>query len=761
MESATDETTLAPNHAGQTEWSDADELGERLDDAGLAVRGSTSTGSPLEDQQSGASDENNGGEDSSLSALEAELAAECENESEEERPPSVSHWQGELPTKLMRIVDARISIWMKLAEMDGLRGNLREKACAREVNDELARQTREMQKLPPIETLQNALKRLQGKLANPTVANPLQADGKEPPHDQNALYKQALQLGIKQIDLLLRRAQLDAVIPPAAIPAAENEPLMKSCRKHGVKAEKLIGWTYYALAVQTRVRYYSELEQSQRKKAAAIEAEQKSQMGLMGRLLNGKSDGGPPVDPHVTRSYQAAYRELQAIEPQLVELFWELYTELAWLLSKPQGLPEEEQPPVRAALRYGLVSEHPGLIKPEVLAYIKNDVVEDVYDWDKSASGTHVLYADEYIYHISTGSLSVSPDEDLELNARGSDEWRADRVWRQAKICKSREELFRSKHEETSGLVEKFEGHATKIEAKLQEIRQDPKKKAETSILNQKLTSVKAQVTRYRNALDAIETRIIPKVQQLSDDAHEKLEEASTILTPEAITKREALFVRRMARLAARLKEPFPQFWLRDFFQPDRNDHQGRKAMLAQLKEIEDADQRLFHYTLVPHKKIDRQTTVRMSPAFLLAPCRGAMGFAIAPRKWDDNGRLVLPLLSQKQGALANMLGDILADYRWDCSREEAGMDWITADALCSGYATIRWNVRKLPERAQKQMSFDPKLKDRPNWRVHYKLFINSAQEQGRLLFSKSDEVYKLVLRFIGLPPGVEALKRD
>jgi len=88
-------------------------------------------------------------------------------------------------------------------------------------------------------------------------------------------------------------------------------------------------------------------------------------------------------------------------------------------------------------------------------------------------------------------------------------------------------------------------------------------------------------------------------------------------------------------------------------------------------------------------------------------------------------------------------------------------MDWITADALCAAYAAARWNVRKLPEKARKMMGFDPKLKDKPNFRTHYGLFVSSAQQQGRLLFSKCDEVYKAMVKYIGLPPGVQMMKRD
>jgi hypothetical protein len=264
-----------------------------------------------------------------------------------------------------------------------------------------------------------------------------------------------------------------------------------------------------------------------------------------------------------------------------------------------------------------------------------------------------------------------------------------------------------------------------------------------------------------RNGAEHVEAKIVPKIQQQAEEAATRLSEAVTILTEEMIVRREAKFVRYMARLVGRLKEPFPQFVLRDHFKPGGNDHNDRKTVLAVVKKLESADRRLFHHTLLPNKRLDRQVSVRMSPTFLLPPGRGQMGLAVCQRKWDDNGRIILPLLAAKGGELETLLINLMADFRWDCSKEEAGMDWIVAEALCAAYAASRWNVRKLSEKTQKTMGFNFKLKDKGNFRIHYGLFVNSAQQGGRLLFSRSDEVYKVMVRYIGLPPGVDVLKRD
>jgi hypothetical protein len=301
---------------------------------------------------------------------------------------------------------------------------------------------------------------------------------------------------------------------------------------------------------------------------------------------------------------------------------------------------------------------------------------------------------------------------------------------------------------------------AEQMEERHRTLRADGKK-AEATEVSQKLIGVKAHASRLSKAVEHIEHIVLPKIRDQAADSAAKLVGEEQVLTLEAVVRREARFVRRTARLGARLKEPFPPFVLRDWFEPLRPDHHSRKAVLDELAGIERADLCIFHQVLVPNKKADRRVSVRMSPTFLITPCRGQMAFSFCERRWDDNGRLVLPLLSQRQGSLPELLVNMLADFRWDCSKEEAGMDWIVADALCAGYAAVRWAVRKLPEKSQKMMAIDPKLKDKPNWRTHYRLFVTSMKDAGRLLFNKSDEVYKIAVKFIGLPPGVEALRRD
>lgn len=703
---------------------------------------------------------------SPLAALEAELAEQAdEEEALDEGALAGPCWTGELPESLTRIVEARIDIWKRLMDLDELRSEIRDLCRISEIQSELSRQNRELKRIPSGEVLRKSLQRLRKKLETPTLSNraPIPNPKKgAPPINPVSLYQKTLKVGGNQAVMFLKREGLDDKIPGAAEEAFKDEPLYQVCQAHDIDASTLLGWTYYALGVQQRLDVAREREQAHHERLSDARAWDKKNNSGLKSIFGGRSKVSevPPLDAEVMRTMQAARRELQAIEPKLTDLFWAFYEELAWLMvSKDLG--EDELLVVRAFMRYGMVSVHPGLTTPEVLDYIRDHCRSSVYQWTNSVDATHIVYADEYIEGIMNGHLPVSPDEDLALNGRNTDEWKADRVYRQATISKIRQEVFESRFRELQATIQAKQDELQAKQKELKELKASGKHRARAAELDRELAMERPQLGRLVRAAEHIESKSIPRAREQAEDAGGKLKEAAGVLSREALTRREARFVRRMARLAARLKEPFPQFVLRDHFKPDRAEEHDRQTVLEGVQAMEEADTRVFHYTLAPNKVLARQITVRLSPTFLIVPGRGQMGLSVSPRKWDDNGRFVLPFLPHRQGILQTLLISMLADFRWDCSKEDAGMDWLTADALCAAYATARWNCRKASEKAQKSMGMDRKLKDKPNWRIHYRLYIKSAAEQGRLLFVRSYEVYKIVMKYIGLPPGQMPLKRD
>jgi len=699
-----------------------------------------------------------------LAALEKEIS---ESEAcEEEAAPVAANMPAcecALPDELLQLINQRLRIWSEILAIDERRQEMAGSPI-REIRDELARQTREMQRAPALEMLVKTVEDLKKKLANPVLPS---LASKEPPPlkpgepTYEETYRKALEMGLTQSKLLLLRAHLDSKVPAAALPAAQGEPVLEMCRAIGIEIEPLMGWTYYALGLFQKMAECRRAEDAHAAKVAAARAQSESE-GLMSRLMNaclGEEQQVAPPDPAIRRTRQAVETELRIIDPLLSEMFWKLYGDVAWALAS--GKTNEQQTPyARALLRYGMLAVHPGLISPEVKDFILNDCATDVYSLVNTPDALHVLYADEYITAIHQRLVTVSPDEDLELNNRGSEEWKADRVWRQAAAYAARTTLYQNRLVEMQRRIDELTELCEKQKNEYAALRGASGSQA--SALADKLVANRADLARLKQAVERLNNKFIPDLQAKSKDAEEKLAKALEVFTPEMVVRREAVFVRRLARLAAQLKEPYLPFVLRETFVPGRSDHFSRASVKEAVTRIEQADHRIFHEVVIGNKRPDRQVTVRMSPVFLLLPGKGQMGFSLCPRKWDDSGRLVLPLVFQRQNGLESLLIDILSDFRWDCSKEEAGQEWITADALCAAYAAVRWNYRRFTEKAQKTMGLDRKQKDRENWRVHYRLFITSAHDRGRYLFNKCFDVYKnVVLRYIGLPPGVEPLRRD
>jgi hypothetical protein len=185
-----------------------------------------------------------------------------------------------------------------------------------------------------------------------------------------------------------------------------------------------------------------------------------------------------------------------------------------------------------------------------------------------------------------------------------------------------------------------------------------------------------------------------------------------------------------------------------------------RATMLAELGQIEALDTTLFKETLNHAKRAAQRIYLRQSPYVILTPVCGFLSFSWNPRGGGEVGRLVVPLYGSRPGLLTSMLPLLCADFRWDTSRESAGLDLLTSDTLVAAYATIRWDYRRIPVPAREKAGIYGKENDRANWRRHYGLFLSSALEGGKKLFYKCPEVYEAVLKYIGLPEGVQRLSK-
>lgn len=713
-----------------------------------------------------------------LAAATAEIEENADESAAVDEQPVVPQKQHyDLPKQLTRAVDIRLTLWKQLLKLEKQRNKLSTLPGNADTRSEVSRQQRELNRIPTGENLQKSLEQLtkkHGQLVDASTgesasssdedsAEQAAAKAEEEEKAAKGLYRTLLEMGIKQIRLLAARNQLDDIVPRTAESLSTEELLCKLTAHHGVDAQTLVGWTFYALGLEQRIDRCKSLEEEYHARLAEAETQRKNTRGgLLSRFRREpRSEDAefPPLDPDIEATRLAAGRELKAVELLLSELFWKLYEEVAWLYAGGK-LGQSDEPYARALLRYGMVAVHPGLIAPGKSEFIIRDCTEDVYQWRNTMEETYVVYADEHIRAIYNEQSTVSPDEQLELNERGSEQWKADRVWRQAVFICTKTELYEYKVRELSLKIEEVKEKCTKLEEQFNELKEQGKK-TEAAAARRELLDTRPVIARLEQMLERLNTKFIPGMKEAVVAAQAKMNEAKRILSPEEVVRREARLIQRLARLAARLKTPYQHFVLRDFFEPDSSNYNNRKAVRRAIQRVEYADHYLFHHIVIPNKKRDRQLTVRLSPRMLIIPARGAMSISINARQSNDAGNLMVPLLGQRKGMLNTMVTETLADFGWDCSLEEAGADWITAGALCSAYANVRWSYRSKTPKAQKKAGFDKKKKDRQDWRGHYALYVDSAEQAGRKLFYKCQEVYEAVVKHIGLPDNQERLRRD
>ena len=566
------------------------------------------------------------------------------------------------------------------------------------------------------------------------------------------LYVEALQLGIRQAAVFIQRdAMTDPILTEAARCQAE-EALYTLLEAHGCDPTALFGWTAYAAALQG-------LQHGTSKRLAVVSAQlQQSPSRRSGRPPSA-AELGLDGEARLLAGLQTAIsRELRAVEPVMVAEFWRVYEEAAALLVSGQ-VPTDQQTHLRALLRYGVIGQAPWLLAPTAAARLLAECAQPLRQWTEALDATHVLHADEYIDMVAAGNVTPSTDQDLELNGKGTDPWKADRLWRKIVYAKTAAATLSQVKADLDARLEAIATANEKLDALAGALPQvDKAARAKRTKLREKVQANKIEAARFQRGLELIEQKHLPEQRDGASDASAKLETLESPLTPEVLARRESAGIRQVCKLCAKLKEPFLPFVMRDKYKPDGEAVNERQAVLAAVGEIERRDPNVFRTILTHHKKAANRIYVRYSPYIVLVPTQGIMGISWNPRGAAEVGRLVLPAIFARPGGLTRMLYEVVADFRYDTSKEEAGVDLLTSDTLVAAYATVRWNYRKRSKEIREKAAIYNEENDRKNWRRHYQLHISSAMDGGKKLFFKCAEVYEAVCKYMGLPEGVDKL---
>ncbi len=664
----------------------------------------------------------------------------------------------QVPPAMAEAIDRRLAVHADLEGLDEMRKEVvKGTDLPPEIESELSRQARELARMPPLANLKESLSKIQAKLLEGRKKNEERAA--DAPHG-NLL--KAMAIGYKQAQILIEREALVPAILEAARPLAAIEPLYQVLDRLGAAPQLLFGLTVYALAIRERGAVAeARLESIGKEKEDAP----KKAGGFLSRG-KGKGDDKDATDrlkaeeAEARRLVTRARKEVEWLEPGLVEEFWRLY-EFAASALVADRVAREDEPFVRAFLRWGLVGSSPLFLEPAKVRRIVEDAARARRDWSDSTAENHVLHADEYLVAAAKGWITPSIDEDLELNQRMSPLWKADKAWRRIIHSRSIAAAYRERIADLAHRGAEARKRQAEAEAALASLdRTNPANRKREVQLKDQVQEAKVDAARFERAAERIEKELLPQALENGKSSEERLKEAGVALSQTAIARQEVAGVRRMSRLVAKLKEPYLPLELQAAWFPEREQVHDRKVVEAVMADAEARDPLLCKDSLFPVDKKAHRILLRQPPVVLIVPALGVMGFVWNPRNGPEVGRLVLPGLAPRGRMLEGMLWEALADFRYDTSKSSAGVDFLKSDTLAAAYATVRWEYRKRQKEAREKAAIYLDEKEKENFRRHYALHLKSAPDAGKLLFFKCPEVYEALLRYVDLPEGVEKLRK-
>lgn len=667
--------------------------------------------------------------------------------------------------ELKAMIDARIGALFLLDELDRERQKLLAKpGLADNAKMYLLQQNAEWRALPEKEAVQEkkaALDQKIGKIREQLRAQ--QIDGYEgqkieAPSDD---VEQVWAMSLKQYSLLLQRSEVLPALLEACETYLKSEPFYNLLMAFHYPARPLFSLAVFQLALENWLARLNEKRKELLKQSGAAS---ESARGFFNKGKKDAADEKARLDAQLencTLHINNINREIAALQKNLVSEFWRIYEFCACLFVSGK-LPDKSVPIVRAFLRYGLLGHAPWFIAPEVQKYIMLDCVQDVKnDYDPAMSACNIVYADEYLRFIVLGHYTPSIDENLELTARNTPEWSADKALRRIAYSRTRAHVLK---ERRSDLIQRISQLRAKQEemvllrAKLIKGAKDYKKR--NAELAQSIQHCKVEAARFERVVQRIDEKEASSLIERATMARERLHNSGVNITAFHIARKEAAGIHRVCRLCAKLKDPFLPFVLRDNFKPESGVVNSRAQMRKALEYVENCDRNIFNDLLVNSRKENQRIHLRCHPVFLITPSCGFLGYSWNPRVGVEAGKLVFPGYCPRPGIAERMLYNTLADFRWDTSKAAAGVDLLTSDTLVAAYSAVRWDYRKKKrENREKALIFN-ELNDRQNWRRHYELYLQSAQDSGRKLFYKNVEVYEVVVKYIGLPEGCEKLRR-
>ncbi len=649
------------------------------------------------------------------------------------------------------------------------------------VRAELDRQEREILKIP---TPEKAEQMIQSRLARREALKAKIAEAKRtgaemPPRPSKAM-RQAEDIAINQWTII---AQSGREALPAAMRegfrTVASEPLAEVLAGANIDAITLMGGGAYYLALeqlQEETKYnraflrakLAQLPDPDDKKAA-------NGGGLMGRFNKKVEEPTKDSAPDPGENYEelrdaeahmadrAAWiaQELGSLEPMLIKEFWSVYTAAALYFLPCLG---EIKLALRAFLRYGIIGFMPWWMSEEVREHITADCSRGVVgSLDVSRSVTNILYADEYLAAVMRNECTPALDENLEINAKNSPEWKADKALRRLINTRSQMTLLTELVDGLKGRIADIEREGADVETRIKGLLPGQKN----------FKQLKNELGQQRQAFKVESTKLTKLSEKLRDETMARLKEEAAEVearfasgelprpTPEFLIERECGAVRKLGRLLANLKERFMPLVVRDSFHPGTDAVNDRAAIRSEIAEIEKRDPRIFLETLVDSKKKANRVDLRISPVVVLLPSAGILAFSWNPRQKPEDGRLAIPTCFIRRRLRERQMTYLMADFRWDTSKAGAGMDVMASETIVAAFMGVRWDWRKRSKEGREKGLVYTDQNDRMNWRRVYEAYLSTAYDSGKKLFNRNYDFYERIIgKYFDLPDGVDVLRK-
>lgn len=699
------------------------------------------------------------------------------------QPEPVDAGSGALPLDdaLRQAIEARLMLYSFLDDMCQTRVDFlaRNPKAPDAVKAELARQDREMEKIPNPDQAENMIEKRQAKKQE-LLARIKEAKekGDPPPPKPPAEMAEAEDMAISQWRFCIQsgREALPAVWREAFRFAAD-EPLPEALTEAGIDPRPIMGGGIYCLALEALQAETKTLRQAVREQLAALppptekkEGKGGLRLGLFGRSANRveeEAEDGKSYEQLLEEDKRLANRtawlnqEAAFMERTLIQEFWRLYAEVALIF-----VPRSPDMPlaVRAFLRHGVIGFKRWWMKDEVREHLLADCSTDVVPrMEISKNITNILYADEYLTAVLRRECTPALDENLEINGRNTPEWKADKAMR--KLINSRSQRIRL--EELLGTLgeraENLSREAAALDDRISKLLPGAKTYRQVkNELGQQRQSYKVEITKLANLETKIRNETMPLLMEVETETEARF--ASGELpdpTPEFLIRRECDSLHKIGRLLANLKERFLPLAVRESFQVNTDAVNDRPSILGSLAEMERRDPAIFMETLVSSKKKANRVDIRVSPVVVLIPSAGVLAYSWNPRSRPEDGRLAIPTFFIRRRIRERQITYLLADFRWDTSKAGAGMDVMTSDTIVAAFMTVRWDWRKRSKEGREKGLIFTEQNDRTNWRRVYEAYSQTAFDGGKKLYNRNYDFYERIIgAYFDLPEGATLLKK-